>query len=596
VPVVGTAGHVDHGKSTLIRALTGRDPDRWVAEKERGLTIDLGFAWTVLPDGAEVSFVDVPGHQRFIKNMLSGIEAIDVALFVVAADEGWMPQSEEHLAVLDLLDVRRGIVALTKIDRVDDDLVAIATIEIEERLAGTSLEGAQVVPVSAPTGAGVKELRSALADQVSVAVASFRDRGRPRMWIDRSFTISGSGTVVTGTLLDGPLSVGDRVMIWPDRLSARIRSLQTHERAHDQVSPHSRVAANLTGLDRRDITRGAMMGSPDAWAASERFLVSVRVARYVEEPITARGAFHLHLGSGTWPVHFRPLDGSGIDGEGFALLTVDTALPVMMGDPFILREVGRRQVVAGGRVLDPDPPLRGGDMLAGASVLAGVLDASADEQAEALLRVRGSDAVERLAQHSGGGEATALTAAGMALSDGTVARLTEHAARYVQRFHETNPLRPGVPKADLAGRLGVSTAIVDALVSRSETLQDAGPVVATAGFTVELGADAATSFEELVSKLNGSGLLVPRVGELGIDRETLHALVRRGDLVQVSEDLVYLPDQIEEIRAGLSALPNPFTVAEFRDRFQISRKYAVPLLEWLDSSSITRRRGDLRSY
>jgi selenocysteine-specific elongation factor len=596
VPVVGTAGHVDHGKSTLIHALTGRDPDRWAAEKERGLTIDLGFAWTVLPDDTEVSFVDVPGHQRFIKNMLSGIEAIDVALFVVAADEGWMPQSEEHLAVLDLLGVHHGIVALTKIDRVDEDLVAIATIEIEEHLAGTSLEGAHVVPVSAPTGVGINELRSALVDQVSIAVASFRDRGRPRMWIDRSFTIAGSGTVVTGTLLDGPLSVGDRVMIWPDRRSARIRSLQTHERAHDQVSPHSRVAANLTGLDRRDITRGAMMGSPDAWAASARFLASVRLARYVDQPITSKGAFHLHLGSGTWPVRVRPLDGSGIDAEGFALLTTGTALPVMVGDPFILREVGRRQVVAGGRVLDPDPQLTGDDMVASASLLAGVLDTSPDEQAETLLQVRGSDAIEHLAQHSGGGEVTALTVAGIALSDETTSRLADRAALYVQRFHESNPLRPGVPKADLAGRLGVSTAILDALVSRSETLQDVGPFVAATGFAVELGADATASLGELVSMLKAGGLLVPKVGELAIDRETLHALVRRGDLVQVSDDLVYLPDQIEEIKAGLSALPNPFTVAEFRDRFQISRKYAVPLLEWLDSSSITRRNGDQRSY
>ena len=596
MPVIGTAGHVDHGKSTLIQALTGKDPDRWVAEKERGLTIDLGFAWTALPDGTEVSFVDVPGHQRFIKNMLSGIEAIDVALFVVAADESWMPQSEEHLAVLDLLGVRHGIVALTKIDRVDEDLIALAMIEIEERLAGTSLEGAQVIPVSAPTGAGIDELRSALAHHVSVAVASFRDSGRPRMWIDRSFTIAGSGTVVTGTLLDGPLSVGDRVMIWPDRRSARIRSLQTHEKAYDHVSPHSRVAANLTGLDRRDVTRGAMLGAPGAWAASERFLVSVQVARYVDEPITAKGAFHLHFGSGTWPVRVRPLDSGGIDGEGVALLTIGTALPVKMGDPFILREVGRRQVVAGGRVLDPDPALKGSDMLESASHLARVLDAGSDEQAETLLEVRGTDTVERLFQHSGGGSTTALTAGGMALSDETVDRLTRQAASHVRQFHEVNPLRTGVPKADLAGRLGVSTAILDALVTGSATLQDAGPVVAATGFAVELGADAAASAEQVVSLLKDSDLLVPRVGELGIDRETLHALVRRGDLVQISDDLVYLPDQIEEIKAGLSALPNPFTVAEFRDRFQISRKYAVPLLEWLDSSSITKRNGDRRSY
>ncbi len=596
MPVVGTAGHVDHGKSTLIQALTGRDPDRWAAEKERGLTIDLGFAWTVLPDGTEVSFVDVPGHQRFIKNMLSGIEAIDVALFVVAADEGWMPQSEEHLAVLDLLGVRHGIVALTKIDRVDEDLTEIAGMEIEERLAGTSLEGAQIVPVSAPGNVGLERLLVALSEQVTVAVDSFHDPGRPRMWIDRSFTIAGTGTVVTGTLLDGSLSVGDRVMIWPGRRSARIRSLQTHERAQDQVSPHSRVAANLTGLDRRDITRGAMLGSPDGWAVTNRFLASVRVARYVEEPITAKGAFHLHLGSGTWPVRVRPLDGAGIDGDGFALLTVGTNLPVMVGDPFILREVGRRQVVAGGTILDPGPPLRGDRMLSGGSLLAGVVHATPDERAEALLRVRETDTTDRLAQHSGGGEVGALVVGSVALSDAKAADLTELTLEHVHHFHEASPLRPGIPKADLAGRLGVSTAVLDALVSRSEELRDAGPFVAATGFSVTLDGEVTASLEELVSKLRSFGLLVPKVSELGIDRETLHAFLRRGDLVQVSDDLVYLPDQVEEIKSGLSALPNPFTVAEFRDRYQISRKYAVPILEWLDSSSITRRNGDLRSY
>lgn len=596
MPVVGTAGHVDHGKSTLIRALTGRDPDRWAAEKERGLTIDLGFAWSVLPDGTEVSFVDVPGHQRFIKNMLSGIEAIDVALLVVAADEGWMPQSEEHLAVLDLLGVQHGVVALTKIDRVDHDLAAIAAIEIEERLAGSSLEGTQIIHVSAPTGAGLDDLRSALSDQVARAVSQFDDPGRPRMWIDRSFSISGSGTVVTGTLLDGPLAVGDRVMVWPDRREARIRSLQTHEQAHDRVAPHSRVAANLTGLDRREISRGAMLGIPDAWDSTNRFLASVRLARYVEQPITAKGAFHLHVGSGTWPVRVRPLGTTGIESEGFALLTTEAELTLMVGDPFILREVGRRQVVAGGSVLDPSPRASGKEMLSDARSLTRILRGRPSEKAEALLQVRGIESIERLARHTGGGRAAALSVGGMVLSEGMVDDLMDRAGRHVQRFHEANPLRPGIPKADLAGRLNMPIVVLDAIVTRSGALRDAGPVVAGAGFSVVLDARATAAFEVAVATLEDHGLLVPKVGELGIDRETLHALIRRGDLIQVSDDFVYLPSQIEEITSGLSSLPNPFTVAEFRDHFQISRKYAVPLLEWLDASSLTRRNGDQRSY
>ena len=208
MPVVGTAGHVDHGKSTLIEALSGRDPDRWAEEKERGLTIDLGFAWTTLDDEVEVSFVDVPGHERYLKNMLAGIEAIDVALFVVAADEGWMPQSEEHLAVLDLLSIKRAVVALTKVDTVDEDTVELATLEIEDSLIGTTLEGSQIIPVSAPAGTGLNQLRAALSSLID---SSESDLGRPRLWIDRSFSISGAGTVVTGTLLDGSIGVRDRL-------------------------------------------------------------------------------------------------------------------------------------------------------------------------------------------------------------------------------------------------------------------------------------------------------------------------------------------------------------------------------------------------
>jgi selenocysteine-specific elongation factor len=596
MPVIGTAGHVDHGKSTLIQALTGRDPDRWEAEKERGLTIDLGFAWTVLPDGTEVSFVDVPGHQRFIKNMLSGIEAIDVALFVVAADEGWMPQSEEHLAVLDLLGVDHGVVAITKTDRVDPDLVTLAGIEAEERLHGTSLEKARIVPVSAPTGAGLDTVRDALADEVATASALFADSGRPRMWLDRSFTITGSGTVVTGTLLDGPLAVGDRVMLWPQKLSARIRSLQTHERSHDRVLPHTRVAANLTGLDRHEVGRGAMLGSPDAWTTTRRFLATVRVARYVDEPVTAKGAFHLHLGSGTWPVRVRPLGRAGIDSEGLTLMTVEAELPLTMGDPFILREVGKRQVVAGGRVLDPDPPTRGRDILKGAPLLTEALAAGPTGRAAALLGVRGSDTVQRLAQHTGGGTVKALIAGGVALSEATVEDATVRLVRHVREFHTSNPLRPGIPKADLAARLGISTNVLDALIARSDSVRDDGPVVAAMDFSVDLGVEGNASLHALTAALTDAGLMVPRVAELQVDGETLHALVRRGDLIQVSDDLVYLPEQIQSIKDGLRDLPNPFTVAEFRDRFQISRKYAVPILEWLDGSSITKRTGDVRRY
>jgi selenocysteine-specific elongation factor len=590
MPVIGTAGHVDHGKSTLIRALTGRDPDRWVEEKERGLTIDLGFAWTTLPDGTEVSFVDVPGHQRFIKNMLSGIEAVDVALFVVAADEGWMPQSEEHLAVLDLLGVRRGVFAITKTDRVDPDLVTLATLEIEERIAGTTLEGSPIVPAAAPAGIGIEAIAQALADEVSAAMGTVQDMGCARMWIDRSFTITGSGTVVTGTLLDGPLAVDDVVMLWPGRLNARVRSLQSHEHALERVGPHTRVAANLVGLDRRQVARGAMLGIPDMWFPSRRLLAEIRTARYVDDPISGKGAFHLHLGSGAWPVRVRPLD------SRYSLLSVDTPLPVTMGDRFIIREVGRRQVVAGGRVLDPGPVGRGGELLDAASALADVVDRSPSERATTLLEVRGRDRLDRLTSHTGGGSPQGLVAGGEALSTAMSDDLVGRIVEQVRAFHETNPLRPGISKADLAGRIGVTTQVIDALVAISVDVRDDGPVVAASGFSGDLGQEGDAALDTVTETLDAAGLTVPRISELAIGREMLHALVRKGDLVQVSDDLVYLPEQIRIITSGIGDLPNPFTVAQFRDRFGISRKYAVPLLEWLDASSITRRVGDLRHY
>ncbi|MGH3649482.1 MAG: selenocysteine-specific translation elongation factor, partial [Acidimicrobiia bacterium] len=245
MPLIGTAGHVDHGKSTLIQRITGRDPDRWAEEKRRGLTIDLGFAWTTLPDGTEVSFVDVPGHEKFLKNMLAGIEAIDVALFVVAADEGWMPQSEEHLAVLDLLEVGRGVVALTKVDLVEEDLAELAAAETADRLAGTSLEASEIIPVSGMTGEGVSDLLDALVAQMPDSHVA---GSRPRLWVDRSFTLPGAGTILTGTLLDGALSVEDVVEVYPTGNLGRVRAIQSHEKSHQRIGPGRRVALNVSGV------------------------------------------------------------------------------------------------------------------------------------------------------------------------------------------------------------------------------------------------------------------------------------------------------------------------------------------------------------
>ncbi|MDP8958805.1 MAG: selenocysteine-specific translation elongation factor [Actinomycetota bacterium] len=594
MPIVGTAGHVDHGKSTLVQALTGRDPDRWEEEKRRGLTIDLGFAWTSVSEDTEVAFVDVPGHERFIKNMLAGIEAVDVALLVVAADEGWKPQSEEHLAVLDLLQVPRGVVALAKADRVDGELLELAAAEVEDRLAGTSLEGSPIVPVSAPTGRGLEELRLALAGALAAAPAP-PEMGRPRLWVDRSFTISGAGTVVTGTLLDGALEVGEQMVVWPGELPVRIRGLQSHEREHRRVEPGNRVAANLVGLERAEVVRGAMLGRPDHWRTSDLLLVEVRTARYLEEPLSERGAFHLHLGSGAWPARLRLLQGPRLAGAGPALVQLSQPLPVTMGDRFILREVGRRAVVGGGRVLDPAPSGQKRDAIASLPLLQQALGADPEGRAEVLLRLRGQASLAELAAHSGGGRPSkGLTVADTVLSSELVDQLGERALLLTEEYHRDNPLRPGMPKASLASRLRIPVGALNALLGAWSDVRDVGSAVAAIGFDRSFGPEQEASWEEARRRLLDNGLAVPRPSQLGLEPELFHALLREGRLVRVSDELVYLPEQLDDLAARLQLLPPAFTVADFRDQLGITRKYAVPILEWLDVAGLTVREGDLR--
>ncbi len=586
MPVIGTAGHVDHGKSTLVEALTGRDPDRLAEEKRRGLTIDLGFAWTDL-GGVEVGFVDVPGHERFIKNMLAGIEAVQAALFVVAADEGWMPQSEEHLAVLDLLEIRYGVVALTRIDMVDDEMMELATAEVADRLAGTTLEPAPIVPVSAPTGVGIEQLRNALAEAVQAAPPAI-DRTRPRLWIDRSFVIAGAGTVVTGTLTGGSLAVGETVAVWPGPLEARIRGLQSHERAITKARPGERTAVNLTGLDAGEVTRGAMLGRTDQWLPTRELLAAVRAVRSLGQPLADRGAYHVHLGSGAWPARLRLVD------EETALIRLSARVPLAMGDRFILREVGRRAVVGGGRVLDPAPARSGRAAAKTAAALRAVLDRDADEGADALLAARGSAELSALKAHSGGGTpSVGLVADGRAIAPIEADRLLERAATEVASYHEANPLRPGIPRASLAGSLGISIGQLEALLSAEDRLEGEGSTVRLATFGGGYNAEQEQAWVEAQGLL-GESLAVPRASQLGLDLELLHALERDGRLVRIADDLVYLPAQIAQIEAGLGELGDDFTVAAFRDAFGMTRRHAVPLLEWLDRRGVTERRGDVR--
>lgn len=587
MPVIGTAGHVDHGKSSLVQALTGRDPDRWTEEKERGLTLDLGFAWLSLDDGGEVSFVDVPGHHRFIKNMLAGVEGIDVALLVVAADEGWMPQSEEHANVLDGLGIDRGVVALTKMDKVDNDTLELCQLEVEEQLEGLSLSGFPIVPVSALTGRGLDELRLALSAQISQL--KDLDQGRPRLWVDRSFVVSGAGSVITGTLLGGTVSVGDTLNLWPGNEEVRVRSVQTHERAVELALPGRRVALNISGMGRSEITRGAMLGKPEHWTLSSRILVSLKLARYVEQ-ISDRGAYHLHVGSSSQPVklHFLTTDPPQV----FALARFGYPLPLTAGDRLIIREVGRQRVIAGGRVLDPTPPGWKHLSVDKAQALLTAVDAP-DQLAEWMLKDSGIIDPQVLSQRSGGGIPDTAPQAGLLVAAYRLEEIRSTMLSLVQDFHQQNPLRAGIAAGELAQKLSIPAGLVSELVQQQADLSEQDGLVARTGFADELSEQDLTRWRETEQQIRAAGLLVPSVSELSLSEDLVHALVRQSKLVRIGS-FVFLPEQITQMLEVMARLGEDFTVSEFRQQSGISRKYAVPVLEWMDRQGKTIRSGDRR--
>src|SRR4051812_16569671 len=354
--VVATAGHVDHGKSSLVEALTGTNPDRLEEERSRGMTIDLGFAHTTLPSGAGISFVDVPGHVRFLRNMLAGVGGVDACMFVIDAGEGWKPQSEEHLRILELVGLRHGIVALTKADLVDEEWLALQELDVRDRLLDTFLADARIVPVSATTGVGLDDLRDAL-DGLANETREATDGGHPRLWIDRVFAAKGSGTVVTGTLTGGSLHADQQVNV--AGRAVRIRGIQSHGRAHASIGPGNRVALNLVGVDHADLQRGDAITIARQWRPTRRFDASLHVLRSLRHQVLRRGAYVAYIGSGEFPVKVRVLGTEAINpgSTGLVRLHLSTAIALVPGDRFVLRESGRDETVGGGEVLDVAPML-----------------------------------------------------------------------------------------------------------------------------------------------------------------------------------------------------------------------------------------------
>jgi selenocysteine-specific elongation factor len=373
--VIGTAGHIDHGKSTLVRALTGIDPDRWEEERRREMTIDLGFAWLSLPSGREVSLIDVPGHERFIKNMLAGVGGLDAALLIIAADESLMPQTQEHLAILDLLDIRHGLVVLTKIDLVDAEWIELVREEVALALRGTSLESAALIPVSARTGSGLDDLRTAIDGLLDQTPTRSTGAGMPRMSIDRSFTIGGFGTVVTGTLLDGPLEVGRELELLPDRLSARVRGLQSHQQQNERVLPGTRVAVNLAGIHHRRIKRGDVLAPPGLIEPTNLIDLRLRLLKDIAQPLLQNTALDLFVGAAEMRCRLTLLDTERLDPgtTAWVQLRLEHPIAVMRGDRCILRQPSPSLTLGGGTIVDAHPPRHRrfrADVIAGLETLA----------------------------------------------------------------------------------------------------------------------------------------------------------------------------------------------------------------------------------
>ena len=616
IDVVATAGHVDHGKSSLIMRLTGIDPDRLAEEKRRGLTIDLGYAWRTLPSGREVGFVDVPGHERFIGNMLAGVGPVRLALFVVAADEGWRPQSEEHLQILDVLGVRDGVIALTKRDLVDAETLRAAREDVRERLSGTALHAAPIVAVSAHGGEGVEELVAAIDAMLESSPAP--ERGRPRLFVDRVFTIRGAGTVVTGTLTGDCVSVGDEVEVYPDKGHARIRSLQTHRREEDRACPLSRVAANLAGMQREQPERGDVLGRPGDWRPTATFEAALRPVRGLGRPITSRGAFKLYAGAAEVDARIRLLGREELEAGDEAFVRIRLTRPLVLDvfDRFVLREMGRRETVAGGVVLDLAPPARPG---AGARLRLSARRSASRAQLPSLLaaergalRTREAELLSGIAEPeaTSGSRQTHERLGGWLLRPGLGAAVTEGLRETVAAFHREHPLEPGMGLAEarraVRETLRRSGAPVDPELI--QTLIEA----AVAGGAVARQADAVrlpSHRVELDERTEDLGRLLAAVGgeqettpptvkdllRSGLERDVIEAAARAGLVVRVSPELVFTPALVASAEALVrGAGPGGITLGAFREGLGTSRKYAVPLLEWFDQRGITRREGDLR--
>lgn len=628
--IIGTAGHVDHGKTALVRAMTGVDTDRLKEEKDRGISIELGFASLLLPGGRKAGIVDVPGHERFIKNMLAGAGGFDLVLLVIAADEGVMPQTREHLDIIQLLQVTKGIVVLTKTDLVDEEWLELVEEDVQEFLKGTVLENAPVVNVSAVTGQGIKELLErieSMAREIPPRIVA----GSPRLPVDRVFSITGFGTVVTGTLVSGSLRVGDLVEVQPQKLASRVRSLQVHGAKVETVEAGQRVAVNLAGLDVEQIERGSVVAGPKSMAPSRRLDVRLLLLKSAARLLKNRARVRFYLGTRETLGRVILLDQEELaqDSLAYAQLELEEAVVAVKGDRFVLRSYSPMHTIGGGVVIDPLPRrkhrrfrsevlnalaarergtpaellgqyLPGYPGLPGPAELAGGTGLKEEEVLEAARELEKEGCVKTISAEG----KTYLVA------NIVYRRWADEIGKLLQTYHREFPLREGYPKEDLRSRKfqAIPNKAFQLLLLEMEKdglFRVTPQAVALQAFDCKPGPEQLKQMNKILGMLKEAAFLPPSWGDLcrgagmseAYGQELLQYLLRTGEMVKIADDLYYQKDVLSQARekvAGALREQGEITVGEIRDLLQTSRKFALPLLEYFDREKVTRRVGDKR--
>ena len=625
--IAGTAGHIDHGKSSLVEALTGTNPDRLEEEKRRGITLDLGFAFLNL-EGVRLGLVDVPGHERFVRNMLAGAGGIDLVLLVVAADEGIKPQTREHFEICRLLGIPRGIIAITKSDLADSDSLGLVRLEIEEFVRGSFLESASIVPVSARSGAGLDELKQTL-QRAALAVAAKDATQHFRLPIDRSFAMKGFGTVVTGTLISGAVKVEDEVELYPARKRLRVRGLHSGGKQIERVVAGQRTAVNLAGIEHEEIQRGTVLAPAGLFEVTQR--VDARITLLASAPpLKNRARVHFHQGTAEAIAEVTLLNGSGelTAGESaFVQLRLDKPLLLLPGDRFILRRFSPVVTIGGGVVLDARAPRHKRKDAAVAQFL-GVLEQGGREEifaalveatprgttfGEILARTAWTDADVRATAEKLAGAKRLRILAGAPIVVAPAKAVTDYAAairKAVATFHRANPLLQGIPKQELRGRAGrARTEMFEAALGdlvQAQAIVVSGDLVREAGREITLSTEESRAKELIEREFESAGLTVPGfasvLAKLPVDaaraQKILQILLREKVLVKISSDLVFHRNTLQRLREMLAKYRTErgarLPITAFKELTGITRKYAIPLLEHLDREQVTRRAGDER--